>query len=168
MVEKQQDRINGMPLELIDWINKNAKILLPSREPRTKANVPCDGNGTEKIGHHLPTDPFLGVHPLQRSSQDLTHYNPTTSVLWVCTPSILLFTGHNALRHTKSLLFSPFPLFSFSPTPLPCPDWADTLTVSGGFVDTLSVSGVWTPGGRMCDSSFNQSAFVACDWRRNL
>ena len=57
----------------------------------------------KKIGRRFPTDPFLGVHPLQRSSQDSAHYNPTTSVLWVCTPSILLFSDRSALRHTKSL-----------------------------------------------------------------
>ena len=53
------------------------------------------------------------MHPLQRSSQDSAHYNPTTLIHWVCTPSVPLFSGHNALRHTTSLLFSdppPVPL----------------------------------------------------------
>ena len=61
----------------------------------------------------LPPDPFLGVHPLQRTWQDLAHYFPRTLILWVCTPSIPRLLGHNALD----------PLFYalIEPTLLPCP-----------------------------------------------
>ena len=52
------------------------------------------------------------MHPLQRSSRDSAHNNPTTLILWVCTPSIPRFSDHRALRHTKSLRFS---------DPPPCP-----------------------------------------------
>ena len=138
--------------------NKNAKILLSSlnQEPRTKEpNVPCDGN--EKYRTPPPYRSVIGTSP---SNIALRNWLTTTLQLryFGTSPSILLFSDQ-VPWDIPSLCCSP--LSPFSPSPLFCPDWADTLTVSGGFVDTLSVSGVWTPGGRMCDSSFNQSAFVA-------
>ena len=93
----------------------------------------------------LPPDPFLGVHPLQRTWQDLAHYFPRPLILWVCTPSIPRLLGHNALDP----LFSPLPWLSRHsyrvPVPLSLALSEQTLFPCLGFVWCI----------------LNQSAFVA-------
>ena len=98
-------------------------------------NKPCDGNRLwTPSPYNFSTS---GVHPLH------------TSVLgiWLTKTLQLRYFGCAPPPYFGSQIIVPWdiphlpflgPLFSFSF----CPDWADT----------LSVSGVWTPVGRMCDS----------------
>ena len=82
-----------------------AKILLPSLNQvyqETKPNEPCDG-GDKMLGTPSPYRSVFGCAPPPTKLSRFGSLNPPTSVLWVCTPSILLFSDHSALRQTKSL-----------------------------------------------------------------
>jgi hypothetical protein len=71
-----------------------------TKKPRNQINHVTVG---QNVRNDPPYRPVFGCAPPPTKLSRFGSLNPPTSVLWVCTPSILLFSDHSALRHTKSL-----------------------------------------------------------------
>ena len=105
--------------------NKNPVAVTQPSVPWTKPNRVWRWD--KMLGTPSPYRSVFGCAPPPTKLSRFGSLNPPTSVLWVCTPSILLFSDHSALRHTKSLRTPCSRTLPLSPDPLlscTSPSWS--------------------------------------------